>query len=454
MSVYLENKVSGFIKFNGLIEPQDNVLAALSGGADSVFMLFMLKKLQRLLKFSLSAMHVNHNLRGEESRKDEIFCRELCRRENIEFFSASVDVKTFAREKSISIEESARILRYRALSGKAAEAGAAKIATAHNLNDNAETVLLNLFKGKGLNALSGIPSRRDNIIRPILSIDRTEIIDYLTGNDIQFRIDSSNASDIYQRNFIRNKLTPLIKENINPKFEAAVWRSSEILRADAAALEELLSKIYNNYVYPGDDFADISLDVLQDYGTNVAVELVKRLFWEVFGKEFRYSDKIHITDLFGNQVGKKIILSDNIEIFRERDKLRFQIAREYADYYTELKIGESVQTPMGLLRIDEISLSETEITNDGRVEFASADSLNGDFIVRNWKYGDKFFPLGMTEAKKISDFLTDSKLPASNRAGQLALINDNKIVWVIGQRLDNRYKIDENTKRVIKLWMS
>lgn len=454
MQKHFQNKIIQFIKEHELISQGDHVLVAFSGGPDSVFLLSMLNSLKSQLKIELAAAHVNHNLRGAESDDDLEFSAGFCNETGIAFYSASVDVKTFAKEGSLSIEEAARILRYEQLSKLADEIGANKIATAHNLNDNAETVLLNLFKGKGLKAVAGIPIRRGNVVRPILNIKKDEILGYLKDKSIPFRTDLSNFSDIYQRNALRNKIIPLVKELINPQAEEAIFRYSQILSSGLDTLNEINSELLHTYVRLNDSSVEINLKMAEDHGIALTIELIKHILLNEFNKEFRFSDKRHIISLINGQKGKRVGLSDGIEIIRERNSLTITKKQEDSYFEKSFTLGESVKTPLGSLHTLSVSKDEAEITNDANVEFIEADNLDDSFTVRTWKHGDRFSPLGMNGNQKVSDFLTNSKIPNKDRARQLVLLNKEKIVWVVGLRLDDRYKIKNNTKRVVKLWLN
>ena len=222
-----EQKVIKFIAAQNLNEPNDKILVALSGGADSVFLLYFFHKFQKLFKISIAAAHINHSLRGREANEDQEFSRKLCETLGVPFFTKRVYVKSYAKKNGLSIEEAARNLRYASLNKIAKKISADKIATAHNIDDNAETVLFNLARGTGISGMSGIPIKRDNIIRPILILGKTEIINYLKNKNITFQIDSTNLDNSFRRNFIRNQIIPSIRENINPAFSASVFRSEE-----------------------------------------------------------------------------------------------------------------------------------------------------------------------------------------------------------------------------------
>ena len=213
----IDEKIIRFIEEQELIELGDKILVALSGGPDSVFLLHFLLKYRKKYGIEIGAMHVNHMIRGEEANKDEKFCRKLCLKLGVDYHTVKRNVPSFAKTNKISIEEAAREIRYKELTKIQKNFFYDKIATAHNCSDNAETVFLNLIKGTGLKGLSGIPIRRENIIRPILSISKDEILEYLKKNKVEYLIDKTNLSNIYERNFVRNEIFPQIKKYLNPK---------------------------------------------------------------------------------------------------------------------------------------------------------------------------------------------------------------------------------------------
>lgn len=226
----IEEKVFKLIDEKQLIEKNDKILIALSGGPDSVFLLYFLNKFKKKFSIELGALHVNHKLRGKDSDEDAKFCEKICKELKIPCYIISKNVRTFSSRKKISIEEAGREIRYSELKKNSKKNKYSKIATAHNSNDNAETVLLNLIKGTGFSGLAGIPVKRENIIRPILNLTRDEILYYLKENEIDFRIDESNFSNNYERNFLRNEIIPSLKENLNPSLENSIFNSSEIFR--------------------------------------------------------------------------------------------------------------------------------------------------------------------------------------------------------------------------------
>lgn len=449
-----EQNIINFINYHNLIDEGDKILIALSGGPDSVFLLRFLFKYKKRFKISIFAAHINHNLRGNDSDNDEIFCENLCSELNVPFFAENIDVKKFAKDSKFSIEQAARILRYEALNKIAGGNSLNKIATAHNLNDNAETVLLNLFKGTGLAGLAGIPVSRENIIRPILNLPKEKILEYLNRNGFNYRIDKSNLTDDYQRNFIRNEIIPLLKSKINPSVEKAVFRTSEIIKGEKEILDAYLNENLNSYMEFNNGKLKIDISHLTKLNKSFFVELLRKGFNKFYGINYSYKNLMDIKKLFDNQVGKNITLANGIKVFRERNKLVIlnEKMQRLSGIY-KIKPDESVKTEFGEIGIKSIDKSEVKFNNSKKEELISADNIGNIFILREWKFGDKFIPLGMKTFKKISDFLNEQKIESNKKKGQFVLTNKGRIVWVVGLRIDERNKITSNTKKVYKLWM-
>ena len=222
----IEQKFLKFIDERTLVNPGEKILVGFSGGPDSVFLLHLLDKFKKRFRIELYALHINHSLRGKEAADDEKFCEEFCLKRKLKFFSVKKKVKSFSDKNKMSLEEGGRFLRYTEFERVLKQKNLDKIATAHNANDNTETVLLNLIKGTGLEGISGIPVKRDNIIRPILGFNKEEILSYLKKNDISYRIDKTNEESNYERNYLRNKIIPLIKQKLNPALDTAILNSS------------------------------------------------------------------------------------------------------------------------------------------------------------------------------------------------------------------------------------
>jgi tRNA(Ile)-lysidine synthase len=449
-----EQKVLKFIDANSLIHKGDKILVALSGGPDSVFLLHLLRKYQNKLNISLAAFHMNHLLRGKDASLDEDFCKQLCLSYNIPFWSVKKNVKQLAQKKKISIEEAGRILRYSELSKLLKKIKFNLIATAHHSNDNAETVLLNLIKGTGIKGISGIPVKRDNIIRPLLILPKDEILKYLEQSKISFRTDISNFDIDLERNFIRNKLLPLIRSKLNPSVENAIFNSSQNFRSLYSYLVNSTNEACKD-ISISNSTLNIPLVKLSQLNNDLLTFSLKELIERNFSENLTFKDLSSLISLLSKQTGRSINLSSGLTAYKERDDL---IIKENKDSFVydnkdiKINIGEEKRFGNFTLSIKPADIAAVSPGKDKSREFISADLiLKNKFIIRYWKNGDKFFPLGMKGSKNISDFLNELKIESYKKKNQLVLLNNNKIVWVIGYRLDDRFKITKNTKNYLEL---
>ena len=450
----ITNKIIEFVNDFGLIGKGDSTLVAFSGGPDSLCLLDFLDKNRQLFSISVSAIYVEHNLRGAESKADGDFCEEFCREREIPFFRESINVTEFSKGKGISIEEAARELRYAKLKETALNVGAALIATGHNANDNAETVLLNVFKGKSLTSVAGIPVRRGNIIRPLLGLTREEILNYLNEEGLNYRTDSTNLKNDFQRNFIRNEIIPLLKNNLNPGLENSILKSSLAAANQTDFLKKATEYFYTRFVKNGNDTITIPIDFIDSFGIGSFYEIVKKGLREVFNLGTTFRNLIELKELVHTQTGKMLYFPQDVKAFRERDVIVFTKSAE-GDKEQKIKIGEKIKTLLGTIEIIPAEKPKrSEFKTDGNAEFIDSDGVEDVFTLRRWAAGDYFFPLGMKGKKKISDFLTDAKVPTHKRKKYLVLLNGGKIVWLVGLRIDERFKIKEKTERVLKLCLN
>jgi tRNA(Ile)-lysidine synthase len=445
-----EQKVLRFIKENDLIKLDDKILIALSGGPDSIFLLHFLNKYKNKFKIKLSAVHINHLLRGKVSDRDELFCEAVCEELNLPFYSSRKNVKVFAKKNKLSIELAARKIRYSVFEKLVKKNSFDKIATAHVADDNVETVLLNLIKGAGLSGIAGIPVKRGNIIRPVLCLTKKEILDYLAANKFEFRIDESNLSNEYERNFLRNEIIPLIKSRLNPAVERAVLNTSINLQEIGVEIDKLnpvksLSLRKNKSVtIPASFFS------LMDIKTSL--HTLKTKIDKNFGIKLQVGDIKKIISLRDKQPGSSEELSFRLIAQRNRNGIFLTPKTELISNVSKtIKANELVKIGDETLSIEKVKSSKAVINADPKQEYISADGISSIFHIRNWKNGDRFSPIGMKGTKKVSDYLNDIKMDPFKKQDQLVLINNSKIVWIIGKRLDDRFKITSATKKVLKL---
>jgi tRNA(Ile)-lysidine synthase len=447
-----EQKVLRFIKDNRLIFDGDKILIALSGGPDSVFALHFLNKYKKKYKIELGALHVNHLLRGKNSDKDERFCKTICGELDIPIYSFRANVKSYAKRNKYSLEVAGRQIRYKYFEQISSSENYSKIVTAHNADDNAETVLLNLIKGTGVKGISGIPVKREKIIRPILCLTKKEILEYLENNKFEYRIDESNLSNEYERNFLRNEIIPLIQRNLNPSISENLLNSSLNFQRLNLFIEKLLHDLKSNVDTRKNKYISFPVDYFDSADDFLIYQLIKNLVDENFNVQSDSNDIKKISSIKNKQTGKLEELSNNLLVLKERKKITItKNKRAQENFELEFQVGKTIRFNKRNISILEVPNIKVKIEKNKNVEFISADKIKGPFKIRNWKRGDKFFPIGMLGTKKISDYLTDIKLDSEEKKNQMLLINDKKIVWVLGQRLDDRFKVTTRTKKVLKL---
>ena len=453
------NRFHEYCRRRRLIEEHGKVVAAVSGGADSVVLLDLLAREQKTIGLQVIVAHFNHQLRGGESDGDETFVAERARHYGFELYVERANTAEYARHGKLGIQEAARNLRYEFFDNLLLSSGFDKIATAHTADDNAETILLNLFRGAGVLGLSGIPIYRQDkkIIRPMLFAQRREIELYAEEEHLTFRTDSSNEKDYYTRNFIRHQILPLVKEKINPTVVQTLQRSAELFRE----LEAYLAfNARNNLdlVITGktDEQVQISIPRLRSNPALLQQYVVMLAAEQFAGKKIDYDQINRILDLTDGLTGSWVTLSDEHVAFRDRDTLVLRKARPEADF--RIVVQQNQRYEFKRFRFSSEVLEEPHYskTGGGDTEYVDADRVRtADLILRTWSEGDWFIPLGMKARKKISDFFVDTKIPIYEKRSYPVLeTRDGEVIWVCGQRIDDRFKITDDTKKVLKLEFS
>ncbi len=447
-----EQKVLRFIKENGLLFSGDKVLIALSGGPDSVFLLHFLNKFKKKYKIEIGAVHINHLLRGKDSDRDELFCKTICDELSIPFYALKKNIKSYAKKNKMSLEVAGRNVRYDFFEKISRVNGYDKIATAHNADDNTETVFINLIKGTGIKGIAGIPVKRKNIIRPILSLTKKEILGYLEENKFEYRIDESNLSNEFERNFLRNKVIPSIHKNLNPSLSQTILKTSLNLQRLNNEIENYSKKIKTNIKIVKNKSVIIPSNLFEYENEFIISYLLKDIIDKNFSVRIESNDLKKIFLLVKKQTGKSEELSENLIAFKERGKVIIRItSSSNKNKKIIVNIGDEVIIGDKLFSITEVEAVEIKFGKSRNAEYISGDEVKNSFELRTWQEGDKFFPFGMQGTKKISDYLNDIKINSFEKKDQFVLLNDGKIVWVIGKRLDDRFKLTSNTKKVLKL---
>jgi len=428
-------KVRSYIKENRLLKPDDRVIVGLSGGMDSMTLIDVLLS----LGYNCMAVHCNFHLRGEESERDAAFVEQWCESAKVGLVSVDFDTYRYAAEHKISIEMAARELRYKWFEDIRKEHHADAIAVAHHRDDLAETVLLNLIRGTGIRGLSGISPKNNSIVRPLLGVSRDEIEAYVDERKLPFIFDSSNSDDVFVRNFLRLNVIPLL-EKINPSVKNSIYRTAQHV-GEARKIYDFYVENQKKAIFT-DNRIDIDklkttlspatmlFEILSPFGFNASViEDICQCLDSIPGKVFYSNDYRLIKD-------RKDLILDKIS-----DENLSQ--REYAID----KVSQEITYPIRL-KISFLSGNIT-INKDARFLYADADKLSFPLTLRKWQPGDWFIPFGMKGRKKLSDFFTDRKFSLPDKENAWVLTSDEDIVWVVGERSDDRFKITESTENVL-----
>ena len=451
-------KVLHTIEKYNLLEKGERVVVALSGGPDSTALLAVLDAISRELDLSLIVAHYNHGLRGTESDEDEQFSRSLAKKLGLIFVSGKMDQKKGG--KGVSPEDYYRRQRYGFLNKVAADYQAQKIALGHNLQDQAETVLLNLLRGSGLEGLKGILPKRDgNIIRPLIEISRQEIISYLNKAGISYRQDSSNENRMYLRNQIRAELIPYLKEKYNPKIEKNMAQMAEILRTEDEFIRQHVAKaLKSSFIQRQPDMILLKIDFINKLPQAIRWRLFKTIL-EDFSPAKNGFSFIHIKSLCNLsqkcESGKRVVLPLGIEARREYEDLILENKKACS---TQVKYEYPMNIP-GSVYIKERDVTVcAELTKKESIDFGSfnkvyldLDKLKQPLIIRNRRDGDWFVPLGMPGRQKIKNFFIDHKIPCRKRNEIMLIVDSLSVILIENLHLNDRVKITSQTRNVLKL---
>lgn len=430
-------------KYN-MIKSGDTVVCGLSGGADSVCLLLSLNQLSAEMNFALEAIHVNHCLRGEESDRDQQFCHDLCKRLNIPFNAVSCDVKGYSEKNGLSCEEAARELRY----GIFREYSMGKLlATAHNADDNLETMLLNLIRGTGLKGIAGIPPVRDNIIRPLIAVSRLEIEEYLQKCGQDFVTDSTNLTDDYTRNKIRHNIIPLMKE-LNGSLTETNVRTAEVLRSENQFIDEAVSEAVKNCRRDGIFIG------LKEYNQVIRRRCIAEYLSE---NSLPFSNK-RLTDCDNILInGGKINISGNIFLISEENTLRLEEIKPKTEntlISKPLELGENRIFPDSILVCEIVnceSLKKIDFVHKKLTIYTlDYDKIKGTAIVRNRKFGDKLKLRGRNFTSSVKKIINET-IPVEQRNSLHFIEDENGTIFAEKIGIADRVAPDSSTKRLLKI---
>ena len=433
-----------YVERHELFSHEDKILLTVSGGVDSMVMLSIFVR----LGYNVEVAHCNFCLRGKESDEDTEMVIHECEKLGIVCHNKRFDTEAEMARTGDSMEMTARRLRYEWFNELCRERGFAVIAVAHHANDSIETFFINLLRGTGLRGLTGINRQYGRVVRPLLYATRKNILEYAVQNKIPYREDSSNRSTKYLRNKIRLGLLPLLRE-INPKFtalmrgnlyrlnDAQLFIDAAIDRIREAALHsengiDIINVAAIDTAYPRDFVIYELLNSSYGFKGDVVEELNKALKRGVTDRRFYSRDYVAYLDR-GNIMVTRIMDEDDCEVVVERDDMRSYCGNSVL-YYEHTDID---------------NVSEYQLPND--VALIDEAKLKYPLRLRRWREGDTFIPFGMAGRKKVGDYLTDPKVPIVERKRQFVLVSGEDIVWVVGRRTDDRFRIGNNTENILKI---
>jgi len=436
------NLFKEYIDQNNLIQTNDKVLLAVSGGIDSVVMLDLFEK----LGVNYAIAHYNFKLRNDESDDDEKLVKELAKKYKVDVFADSCDTKEFARNNGLSIQEAARDLRYTWFNKICKENNYSLIAVAHNNDDNIETFFINLFRGAGVKGLKGIPVKRQNIIRPLMFATRAQIEKYAHANNLVFREDSSNKSDDYLRNKIRHHLIPVIEE-ISPGFDYAINKSIDNLNEADLLMRSFINE-KKQQLFSSNNGGTVKID-LKELQKLSPISIWLYYLLTEFGFTRKITDAVCLSLENENRIGLKFSSSE-YELLIDRDYLLIR------------KIAEKSSTKQFTISFDKSAISEPiEIviehhnyspefifSHSNNVAYFDSEKLSFPLVIRKWEHGDRMIPFGMKGSKLISDILIDNKVDLFVKEDTYVVTNNKKIIWLVGHRSSNEFRVTKSTKKI------
>lgn len=466
----LKEKVENNIIEYKMFEEGDRILIGVSGGADSLSLLHVLMVTGAEQGWSVAAAHLNHCFRGEEADRDQAHVVKTCREWNIPLMDKKIDVQAIADAKHMTSEEAGREVRYALFEEAKKEFSCNKIAVAQNMNDQAETVLMNLIRGAGIEGLKGMEFVRGNIYRPLLNIPRQEIEQYCSENDITYVDDSTNFETVYARNKVRLRILPYIRENFNPAISDTLFRLSRMASEENDFLEQLgkgsLAKLRAPATENGaenENRIKIQADGLRNLHPALAKRVLRTAIREVLGS-LKGIERRHVEAalrIAGEHTGSACQLPNRIRIeksyawliiSKETPIVAKDVEKEDQKCYHILVYGKNILCDGSIVEMQKLEYkSEMSSSSEPKTIFIDSEKINTQLVARYRMEGDRFTPIGMTGSKKLKNFLMDRKVPRAQRAQLLLMCDGTEVVWVTGDVISEKYKLNKDSKEVIKI---
>ena len=446
----MEDRVLKTIKDYKLIEKGDTIIVGASGGPDSQFMIYILNSLKSQIDFEITLAHLNH-LHRKEAKNDEELVRKTAEKLNLKFFSRARSMDDYAKKHGLSSEDAGRRLRYEFFNDLAREYDNSKIAVAHNKDDQAETVLMRIIRGTGLDGLRAMDYKTANIIRPILDIKKSEILAYLDRQKILYAIDHTNFENDYTRNKIRLDIIPKLEE-INPKAIDQIYNLSRLANDDLKILDSVIDEKFKKLAKPERD--QIIFDKVKFDATDQAIlRRIIRKSIEILNGEIKDISKENIDEFLTIKDldnGKKIII-DKLVLRKTYDSYILENMNRREKFEEVISLPENGQINFDGLNIKTSIINTNKYEKSKNIGYFDYDKLAFPLKVRTRRNGDRFIPLGHKSEKKLKDFFIDQKIDREKRDRFPLILSDDKIVWITSLRISDEFKVTESTKKILKI---
>lgn len=447
-------------KYNMILKG-DHIILGVSGGADSSALLHFLYSIKKIYNLTLTVVHINHGLRGDDADNDAHYVEELCKSMGVRYLCFNYDIKDKSKQMGVSEEEAGRIIRYSEFQNAVDKYDGSKIAVAHNMNDQAETLLMRLARGAGIKGLSGIAPVRGNIIRPLIECSRNIIEAYCAENDIDFRTDYTNLKDIYTRNKIRLKLIPWMEKELNENTILNISRTAGLLAEEdsymeeqaSIALENCILKSDNNYVY-------IEKNILKSNPLVIQRRIIRRAFRKIKKdiKDLSYNHINSVLELIEKPTGSKVDLALGLKAEIQYEKLVLYLGNinDIKEYCYNIGLDETIFIKE-INKYVKISLNEEKKQIKPTIICTKAfdyDKIKFNIQIRTRKPNDRIFLKGLNGTKKIKDFFIDEKIPRQERSVMPLVACGTDIIWILEKRVSDYFVANESTSNIlfIQIW--
>jgi len=459
MKSQLKNRFLEFILQQQLFQTGERVLVAVSGGVDSMVLLHLLYSCRKRLKLELGMVHLHHELRPATADADQELVKATAERLKLPVFCLRQSVRELAAEKKMSLEEAGHFLREKLFAEVAVQQGYQKIATAHHLDDQAETVLMRLILGSGLSGLAGIRLRKTNWVRPLLFARRPEIEEYARQQLIRFREDETNQDPTFLRNKIRHQLLPLLSEEYNPRVVYQLSHLARIFEEWEKYLEPQLQAAIQQFVKPlSENKFEVGITFLRQYFSWTKIPVLEYILAKLgpsnSGMNYQqFSDFSSWVDK--GRIGSRFQWGAGLVSVKRLAAIEFMNVPRSADPRSEIKIEAGMEYAFPengyRLLLRPVPVEEVKFTSQKNEEYVAGDSFSFPLLVRKWDQGDRFIPLGMRRSKLVSDYLTDRKIGYPERKEIRLLLNGREIVAILGIQISNHYRVQPYSEKIYHL---